>query len=459
MSKKTNSFAFITHHSSLITLFLMKQTYINQLSKHTGEEVTLKGWLYNLRSSGKLMFPQLRDGTGVVQCVVFNKNVTPEVWDSLKGLGQESAMIVQGTVRADERAPGGYELDVTNAEVVSATHDYPITPKEHGTEFLMDHRHLWIRSRRQHAILKVRHTIVRAVRDFLDNDNFTLCDAPIFTPAACEGTTTLFEVDYFDDEKAYLTQSGQLYNEATAAAFGKVYCFGPTFRAEKSKTRRHLTEFWMVEPEMAYATLDDVMQLCERFLSYIAARVLDERSEELKVLERDTAKLEAIVPPFPRLHYDDAVRMLQEGHERGELETRFEWGGDFGAPDETYLSGHYDKPLMVHRYPAAVKAFYMARDAERAELALGVDVLAPEGYGEVIGGGERATSLEFLREQIAEHDLPEEAFNWYLDLRRYGSVPHAGFGMGIERCTSWMCGIEHVRETIPFPRMLYRIRP
>src|SRR5215210_1155436 len=437
----------------------MEQTYINQLSEHVGEEVTLKGWLYNLRSSGKLLFPQLRDGTGVVQCVVFKKAVREEIWDALKGLGQESALVVRGKVRADERAPGGFELDVSSAEVIQAAHDYPITPKEHGTEFLMDHRHLWLRSRRQHAILKVRHTVVKAVRDFLDDDNFTLCDAPIFTPAACEGTTTLFEVDYFDDQKAYLTQSGQLYSEATAAAFGRVYCFGPTFRAEKSKTRRHLTEFWMVEPEMAYATLDDVMGLAERFLSSIAARVLDERKEELKVLERDTAKLEAIIPPFPRLHYDEAVRMLHEGHERGQLETRFEWGGDFGAPDETYLSGKYDRPVMVHHYPAAVKAFYMARDPERSELALGVDVLAPEGYGEVIGGGERATSLEFLQAQIAEHELPQEAFEWYLDLRRYGSVPHAGFGMGIERCVAWMCGIEHIRETIPFPRMLYRLKP
>jgi asparaginyl-tRNA synthetase len=437
----------------------MEQTFINQLSAHVGEEVTLKGWLYNLRSSGKLLFPLLRDGTGIVQCVVFNKTVSPEVWDALKGLGQESSLTVRGMVRADERAPGGFEIDVSSAEVVSQAQDYPITLKEHGTEFLMDHRHLWIRSRRQHAILKVRHTVVKAVRDFLDNDGFTLCDAPIFTPAACEGTTTLFEVDYFDEQKAYLTQSGQLYNEATAAAFGKVYCFGPTFRAEKSKTRRHLTEFWMVEPEMAYAKLDDVLNLCERFLSYIATRVLNERAEELKVLERDTAKLEAIVPPFPRLHYDEAVRILHEGHERGEMETRFEWGGDFGAPDETYISSKFDKPVMVHHYPAAVKAFYMARDVERLELALGVDVLAPEGYGEVIGGGERATSLEFLREQIIEHQLPEEAFDWYLDLRRYGSVPHAGFGMGIERCTAWMCGIEHIRETIPFPRMLYRLKP
>ncbi|HEY0321098.1 MAG TPA: asparagine--tRNA ligase [Pyrinomonadaceae bacterium] len=437
----------------------MDQTYINQLSKYVGEEVTLKGWLYNLRSSGKLLFPQLRDGTGVVQCVVFKKAIEPEVWDALKSLGQESALVVRGTVRADERAPGGFEIDVTNASVVQEAHDYPITPKEHGTEFLMDHRHLWLRSRRQHAILKVRHTVIRAVRDFLDNDGFTLADAPIFTPAACEGTTTLFEVDYFDDQKAYLTQSGQLYNEATAAAFGKVYCFGPTFRAEKSKTRRHLTEFWMVEPEMAYAQLEDVLSLAERFLSYIASRVIEERGEELKVLERDVSKLEAIVPPFPRLHYDEAVRMLHEAHERGEMETRFEWGGDFGAPDETYISSKFDKPVMVHHYPAAVKAFYMARDPERSELALGVDVLAPEGYGEVIGGGERATSLEFLQEQIKEHGLPEEAFNWYLDLRRYGSVPHAGFGMGIERCTAWMCGIEHIRETIPFPRMLYRLKP
>jgi asparaginyl-tRNA synthetase len=435
------------------------QVYIDRLSEHVGGEVTLRGWLYNLRSSGKLLFPQLRDGTGLVQCVVFKKNVPEEVFEAVRGLGQESALEIRGTVREDSRAPGGYEVDVVDARVIQPVEGYPITPKEHGTEFLMDHRHLWLRSRRQHAILKVRHTVVRAVRDFLDDDGFTLCDTPILTPAACEGTTTLFEVDYFDDDKAYLSQSGQLYNEATAAAFGKVYCFGPTFRAERSKTRRHLTEFWMVEPEMAYATLDDVMNLAERFLSYIASRVLDERKEELKVLERDTSKLEQIVPPFPRVQYDDAVKMLQEAHARGELEHRFEWGGDFGAPDETYLSNQFDRPVMVHRYPAAVKAFYMARDPERDDLALGVDVLASEGYGEVIGGGQRATSLEFLEEQLKAHDLPREAFEWYLDLRRYGSVPHAGFGMGIERCVTWMCGIEHVRETIPFPRMLYRLRP
>jgi asparaginyl-tRNA synthetase len=322
----------------------------------------------------------------------------------------------------------------------------------------MDHRHLWLRSRRQHAILRVRHEIIKAVRDFFDNDGFILCDTPIFTPAACEGTTTLFEASYFD-EKAYLTQSGQLYNEATAAAFGKVYCFGPTFRAEKSKTRRHLTEFWMVEPEVAYAKLDDIMALAENFLSFIVGRVLENRKEELKHLERDISKLEKIAPPFPRLQYDDAVKMLQEGHAKGEMESRFEWGGDLGSPDETYLSNQFDKPLMVHRYPAAVKAFYMEPDLERPELALCVDVLAPEGYGEIIGGGERASSLELLLNRIQEHGLPEEAFDWYLDLRKYGSVPHAGFGMGIERCVAWLCGLEHVRETIPFPRMLYRLKP
>ena len=437
----------------------MNEVYINQLSQHVGEEVTLRGWLYNLRAGGKILFPQLRDGTGIVQGVVLKKSLPPETFDALKTLGQESALILRGTVRADERAPGGYELDVTDARIVQAVEGYPITPKEHGTEFLMDHRHLWLRSRRQHAILKVRHTVVRAVRDFFDDDGFTLCDTPVLTPAACEGTTTLFEVDYFDDEKAYLTQSGQLYNEATAAAFGKAYCFGPTFRAERSQTRRHLAEFWMVEPEVAYATLEDMMVLAERFLSSIAERVLSERREELAILERDTSKLETIVAPFPRLHYDEAVRILHEGPEKGELENRFEWGGDFGAPDETYISSRYDRPVIVHRYPAAVKAFYMKRDAEREELALGMDVLAPEGYGEIIGGGERAISLEYLEQQITAHQLPREAFEWYLDLRRYGSVPHAGFGMGIERCVAWMCGIEHVRETIPFPRMLYRLRP
>src|SRR3954465_4198466 len=345
----------------------MQQVYINQLSKHGGEEVTLRGWLYNMPSSGKLMFPQLRDGTGVVQCVVFKKAVAPEVWDALSHLGQESPIVLRGSVRADERAPGGYEVDVVSAEVLQRVEGYPITPKEHGTEFLMDHQHLCVRSRRQHAILLVRHTIINAVRDFLNRDGFILCDTPILTPAACEGTTTLFEVDYFADEKASLAAAGQLCDEGTAAAFGRVYTFGPTFRAERSKTRRPLTEFWMVEPEMAYAGLDDVMDLSERFLSFIAARVLEERGEELKVLERDNAKLEAIVPPFPRVHYDEAVKMLHEGFEQGHVENKFEWGGDLGAPDETYLSSKYDKPVMVHHYPAEVKAFYMKRDPEHNE--------------------------------------------------------------------------------------------
>ena len=437
----------------------MSQTYIRDVSKHVGKEITLKGWLYNMRSSGKLMFPQVRDGSGIIQGVVFKKNVAEQVWNDFEKLTQESSIIVTGTVRADERAPGGYELDVTGVEVVQVAHDYPITPKEHGVEFLMDNRHLWLRSKRQHAILSIRAEVIRAVRDFFDSNGFLLMDTPIFTPAACEGTTTLFEVDYFDDNKAYLTQSGQLYNEATAAAFGKVYCFGPTFRAEKSKTRRHLTEFWMVEPEVAYAELDDIMNLAEEFITFIVHRVLENRRKELTELERDISKIESIAPPFPRLQYDDAVKMLQDAHARGELQERFEWGGDFGAPDETYLSNQFDRPVMVHRYPAAVKAFYMQPDAERPELAMCVDVLASEGYGEVIGGGQRASDLEYLLKQIHAHGLPEEAFDWYLDLRKYGTFPHGGFGMGIERCTAWLCGIEHIRETIPFPRMLYRLKP
>ncbi|HXG64843.1 MAG TPA: asparagine--tRNA ligase [Blastocatellia bacterium] len=437
----------------------MKQTYIRDISRHVGEEVTIKGWLYNIRSSGKLIFPQIRDGSGIIQGVVFKKNVPERVWNDFEKLTQESSLIVRGSVRADERAPGGYELDVTDVEIVHVAQSYPITPKEHGVEFLMDHRHLWLRSRRQHALLTVRAEVIRAVRDYFDSNGFLLMDTPIFTPAACEGTTTLFEVNYFEDSKAYLTQSGQLYNEATAAAFGKVYCFGPTFRAEKSKTRRHLTEFWMVEPEVAYADLNDIMELAEDFLTFIVHRVLENRRAELKELERDTAPLEKIARPFPRLPYDDAVKMLQEGYEKGALEHRFEWGGDFGSPDETYLSSQFDRPVMVHRYPAAVKAFYMKADPERPDLALCVDVLAPEGYGEVIGGGQRAEDLDYLLNKIHEHGLPEEAFDWYLDLRKYGTFPHAGFGMGIERCTAWLCGIEHIRETIPFPRMLYRLKP
>jgi asparaginyl-tRNA synthetase len=436
----------------------MKQTYINQLKDHIGEEVTLKGWLYNTRSSGKLVFLQLRDGTGIVQCVVFKGN-SEEVFEKAKPLGQESSLIVTGTVKEDTRSAIGVEIDVKDIEVLQNVHEYPITPKEHGTEFLMDNRHLWIRSKKQNAVLKVRHTVIKAVRDYFDSNGFILADTPIFTPAACEGTTTLFEVDYFGNDKAYLTQSGQLYNEATAAAFGKSYAFGPTFRAEKSKTRRHLTEFWMVEPEVAFAHLEDMMDLGEGLILHIVKAVLSERREELETLERDIAKLEAISAPFPRLHYDDAVKMLQEGHEKGELENRFEWGGDFGAPDETYLSNQFGKPIFVHRFPAAIKGFYFEVDKDRPELALGIDLLAPEGYGEIIGGGERAASLVYLETQLEAHGLPRESFEWYLDLRRYGSVPHAGFGMGIERCTAWMCGIEHVRETIPFPRMLYRLKP
>src|SRR5215831_16827137 len=437
----------------------MTQTYIRDVSKHDGEEITIKGWLYNMRSSGKLMFPQIRDGSGIIQGVVFKKNVPEQVWTDFESLTQESSIIVTGKVRADERAPGGYELDVTGLQVVQVAHDYPITPKEHGVEFLMDNLHLWLRSKRQHAILSVRAEVIRAVRDFFDSNGFMLMDTPIFTPAACEGTTTLFEVDYFEDAKAYLTQSGQLYNEATAAAFGKVYCFGPTFRAEKSKTRRHLTEFWMVEPEVAYAELDDIMNLAEEFISFIVRRVLENRRAELTELERDISKLEKVAPPFPRLQYDDAVKMLQEGHASRALQERFEWGGDFGAPDETYLSSQFDRPVMVHRYPAQVKAFYMEPDPERPELALCVDVLAPEGYGEIIGGSQRLASHELLLKRIHEHGLPQEAFQWYLDLRKYGGVPHGGFGMGIERAVAWICGLEHVRETIPFARTLHRLYP
>lgn len=436
----------------------MPYTYINEIGRHAGEEVTLRGWLFNKRSSGKLGFLEIRDGSGMIQGVVSKKDVAESTWAGVETVTQESSIIVTGIPREHPKRPGVFEIDIKSLEIVQLTQDYPISPKEHGVDFLMDHRHLWLRSRRQHAILRVRHEVIRAVRDFFDNQGFVLCDTPIFTPAACEGTSTLFEVNYFD-EKAYLTQSGQLYNEATAAAFGKAYCFGPTFRAEKSKTRRHLTEFWMVEPEVAYARLDDIMVLAENFLSYVVGRVLENRREELEQLERNTSKLEAIVPPFPRLQYDDAVRILQEAHEKGEVENRFEWGGDLGSPDETYLSALYDRPVMVHRYPAAIKAFYMEPDPARNDLALCVDVLAPEGYGEVIGGGERMSSHELLLQRIGEHNLPPEAFDWYLDLRKYGSVPHAGFGMGIERCVAWVCGLEHVRETIPFPRMLNRLKP
>jgi asparaginyl-tRNA synthetase len=436
-------------------------TTIAEIGKHEGQSVTIRGWLYNLRESGKLLFPQFRDGSGIIQGVVPKNAVPPEVFDAIKTLTQESSVIVEGKVRADKRAHGGYELDVANVQVVQRVPEstpYPITPKEHGTDFLMEHRHLWVRSQRQAAILRVRAEIIKAARDFFDERGFTLTDPPIITPAACEGTSTLFPVDYFD-EQAFLTQSGQLYVEATAMALGKVYSFGPTFRAEKSKTRRHLTEFWMVEPEVAYAELDDVMELAEGLISFIVKRCLEKRRVDLQTIGRDISKLEKIEPPFPRISYDDAVKNLQEGHAKGALESKFEWGGDLGSPDETYLSAQFDKPVMVHRYPAKVKAFYMEPDPQRPDLALCVDVLAPEGYGEIIGGSQRMASYELLLQRIHEHGLPEEAFKWYLDLRKFGSVPHGGFGMGIERAVAWICGLEHVRETIPFPRMLYRLYP
>ncbi|MGH9786477.1 MAG: asparagine--tRNA ligase [Terriglobia bacterium] len=428
---------------------------IEQIARWEGRVVTIRGWLYNLRASGRIIFPIFRDGTGLLQGVVVKSAVPPEVFDRAKELTQESSVIVTGTVRADQRAHGGFELDVSDVQVIQRVpvdDPFPITPKDHGVEFLMDRRHLWLRSQRQNAILRIRHEISKACRDFLDSDGYLLVDAPILTPAACEGTTTLFETDYFE-EKAYLTQSGQLYSEATAAAFGKVYCFGPTFRAEKSKTRRHLTEFWMVEPEAAFATLDDMMDLAERMVSYIVKQVLTNRRPELTTLERDISKLEGIEPPFPRITYDEAVELL---HRKG---SEMQWGGDFGGADETLISEEFTKPVLIHRFPAAIKAFYMEPDANRPELALGVDMLAPEGYGEIIGGGQRASDLNLLLRRIEEHKLPKEAFDWYLDLRKYGSVPHAGFGMGIERVVAWICKLEHVRETIPFPRMLYRLRP
>ncbi|MFB3918314.1 MAG: asparagine--tRNA ligase [Terriglobales bacterium] len=436
-------------------------TTIREIGAHEGQAVTIRGWLYNLRESGKLLFPQLRDGSGVIQGIVAKNQVSPELFDTIKNLTQESSVVVTGKVRADKRAPGGYELDISDLQVVQKVPEadpYPISLKEHGVDFLMEHRHLWVRSPRQSAVLRVRAEIIKAARDFFDERGFTLTDPPILTPAACEGTTTLFPVDYFD-EQAFLTQSGQLYIEATAMALGKVYSFGPTFRAEKSKTRRHLTEFWMVEPEVAYATLDDIMELAENFISFIVQRVLERRRPELQTIGRDVSKLEKISPPFPRITYDEAVQMLHEGHAKGALEARFEYGNDLGSPDETYLSSQFEKPLMVHRYPAQVKAFYMEPDPQHPDKALCVDVLAPEGYGEIIGGSQRIGSYELLLQRIHDHALPEEAFKWYLDLRKYGGVPHGGFGMGIERAVAWICGLEHVRETIPFARTLHRLYP
>jgi asparaginyl-tRNA synthetase len=431
----------------------MPIAYIEDIAKHDGEQVTIRGWLHNRRSSGKIHFLMVRDGSGFIQAVMSKAAVSAEVFAQADHLSQETSLIVTGSVRADKRAPGGYELDVSDLQVVSPAHDYPIPPGDHGVDYLMERRHLWIRTERQAAILRVRHEVIDAVRDFFNSRGFILVDTPVFTPAACEGTTTLFPVPYFDLGSAYLTQSGQLYNEADAAALGRVYCFGPTFRAEKSKTRRHLTEFWMVEPEVAYANLDDTIVLAEQLVSSVVARVLDKRQLELKTLKRDTARLEQVKAPFPRISYDDAVKVL---HEKG---LPFEYGNDLGGTDETVLSDQFDRPVAVHRYPSAVKAFYMKPDPERPDVALCVDVLAPEGYGEIIGGGQRIDDYDLLLQRIKEHGLPQEAFEWYLDLRRFGSVPHAGFGMGIERVVAWICGIDHLREAIPYARMIYRMYP
>jgi asparaginyl-tRNA synthetase len=431
----------------------MKPAEISGIGEYTGQEVTLKGWVYNMRSSGKLLFLQMRDGTGIIQCIIEKAAVGEEAFDAASGLTQESSLEVTGTVREDARAPGGYELGVTGLKIIQVAEPYPITPKDHGSTFLMDNRHLWLRSRRQNAILRIRAGLVRFIREFFDNRGFILCDTPIFTPNACEGTTTLFETEYFGD-KAYLTQSGPLYNEATAAAFRKVYTFGPTFRAEKSKTRRHLIEFWMVEPEVAFADLDDIMQLGEDFIVEIVGRSLETYRGLLEGdLERDVSQLEKVRSPFPRISYTEAVRILKE---KG---MEFEEGGDFGGTDETVLAGEFDRPVFVHRFPSAIKAFYMEPDPDDPKASLSVDLLAPEGYGEIIGGGQRASDLGLLKRRIAEHGLPEKAFEWYLDLRRYGTFPHAGFGLGVERTLAWICGIQHVRETIPFPRLLNRLTP
>lgn len=431
-----------------------ERTWIHRIGEHAGDEVTLRGWVYKNRVMKKLVFCVLRDGTGLCQGVISQGEVSAEMWELATTLDQEAAIELRGVVRADERAPGGYEMQVRAISLIGSSKDYPITPKEHGAEFLLDRRHLWLRSSKQHALLVLRNTIKMAIHDFFQQDGFTHVDAPIFTPNAVEGTTTLFETDYFD-RKAYLTQSGQLYMEAAAAAVGKAYCFGPTFRAEKSKTRRHLTEFWMVEPEVAFADLDDMMVLAERFFEYVVGRAVEKHRDLLAgVLERDVSKLEKVTAPFPRVSYDDAVRKLND-----ELGHPFEWGGDFGSPDETKLAEQFDKPFIVHRFPAAIKAFYMEKDPQNEKLSLSMDVLAPEGYGEIIGGGQRAADLEYLEQQIARHQLPKEAFEWYLDLRRYGSFPHAGFGLGLERMVTYVAGIHHLRETIPFPRLIHRLAP
>jgi len=428
---------------------------IENAGKYDGQEVTIRGWLYNIRESGKLVFPIFRDGTGIIQGVCSLKE-NPEAFEALKGLTQESSVVVTGKIRAEQRAPGGFEVGVTKIQIiqkVSEATPFPIQLKEHGVDFLLDQRHLWIRTPRQAAILRIRAEAIRAARDFMDSQGYTLTDAPMFTPAACEGTSTLFEVNYIDDQKAYLTQSGQLYIEATAMALGKVYTFGPTFRAEKSKTRRHLTEFWMLEPEAAYAELGDMMDLGEGLVSAMVQSVVKNRSRELETLKRDAKKLENIKTPFPRITYEEAVGVLQKNGNP----ARF--GDDFGGDEETVISNTFDRPVMVHHYPTAIKAFYMQPDAERPDLALSFDMLAPEGYGEIIGGSQRIHDYDLLVKRLKENNLPVESFQWYLDLRRYGSVPHAGFGLGLERTVSWICGTEHIREVIPFPRMIYRVYP
>lgn len=431
---------------------MAQRARVESIAEHEGQEVTIKGWLHNKTDKGKLLFLLVRDGTGIIQAVVLEDDVSPETLEAAQRATQESSLIVTGTVNADERAPGGYELAVTDLELVQLADPYPITPKRHGVGFLMDHRHLWLRSPREYAILKVRAEVIKACRDYLDENGFVLVDTPILTPAAVEGTSTLFETSYFG-ESAYLTQSGQLYSEAAIASLGKVYCFGPTFRAEKSKTRRHLLEFWMVEPEMAWADLDECMRVEEELTSYVVQTTLKNRAEELKTLERDTALLEKVEPPFPRITYDSAVEIL---HRDG---ISIEWGDDFGAPHEVALAEHFEKPVFVHHYPTQCKAFYMEFDPERPDVCLSVDLLATEGYGEVIGGGQRSASYEYLEQQVEKLGISRQAYEWYLDLRRYGSVPHSGFGLGLERTVAWLCGVKHIRETIPFPRLLGRMYP
>ncbi len=430
----------------------MERVYLKKIGEHVGKEVEIRGWLYNKRSSGRIQFLIIRDGTGMIQGVLVKNEVPAEVFEAAQELTQESSLIVRGVVREDERSPGGYELSLTDVQIVQIAEEYPITPKEHGVDYLMDRRHLWLRSQKQHAILLIRHEMIRASREFFDSRGFILIDAPILTPAACEGTSTLFETDYFDD-KAYLSQSGQLYLEAAAAAFGKVYCFGPTFRAEKSKTRRHLMEFWMIEPEVAYADMEDNMQLQEDYVCYIVQQVLQNCRKQLEILERDLTKLETVVAPFPRITYDDAITLLQKNG------VEIEWGEDLGGADETIIAQQFDRPVFVHRYPTEIKAFYMKPDPKRPEVVLGSDLLAPEGYGEIIGGGERISDPKLLQQRIEEHDLPAQDYAWYMDIRRYGTVPHSGFGMGLERAVAWVCGLSHLREAIPFPRLINRIYP